>query len=545
MIVAADNNFADPTGIVGKAVGMIEQVRSTEEGRIKAHQVVRGKKDTLRQKRGPGGPAPFGYRLKKCVDNAGTEPTVYSVLEPDPPTASILRRVFEKAHQRGGAGRLAKCLNGDPPIPDIYKPFYAPTIVSWLENQIYVGIGVWGQLCTDIIDDARVIEPNPHPDEIVRVEDFCEPLRIVGSIRPRRSGPSGPPPRLQAPGVGVAGEKLIEPLSPGRRSSTRWPAWCTAANATPAARRSSGCRARRARSTPITPALGTTTARAATPATSEWTACSRPCSPPCGRPATAVGRGRAGVVPVDRGAGRAHIRRMSEDEPRRAEQLRASRAAGAAAERFVHRALATPNRRPTSARTWSESIRRRSSGRPAWNPTWPPNSAPQAQVKQLVDPRRVVEALQRLEDILAAENASVVNLELGRHIERVDCYSDGRVVLQGTWVGLFDGATELLKGAADARPMPRTAPRRRRRRRRRRGPAVRPHAPAGSIAAAGASPSRHPVRPARPRPGPAAAAATMTRLIRIDSRTWRSVSCGRRTSRSIRCRAGPRPTPPR
>ena len=81
LVVAADNHFADPTGVVGKAVGLVENIRSTEDGRIKAHNVVRGKKDAARLKRWPGGPPPFGLRLQPVVDESVSPPDVYNVLE--------------------------------------------------------------------------------------------------------------------------------------------------------------------------------------------------------------------------------------------------------------------------------------------------------------------------------------------------------------------------------------------------------------------------------------------------------------------------------
>ena len=74
LVVAADNHFADPTGVVGKAVGLVENIRSTEDGRIKAHNVVRGKKDAARRMRWPGGPPPFGLRLKPVVDKSASPP---------------------------------------------------------------------------------------------------------------------------------------------------------------------------------------------------------------------------------------------------------------------------------------------------------------------------------------------------------------------------------------------------------------------------------------------------------------------------------------
>ena len=60
LVVTADNNFADPTGIIGKAVGLLESVRATEDTRIKRHNVLRGKRDAARMHRWPGGSPPLG-----------------------------------------------------------------------------------------------------------------------------------------------------------------------------------------------------------------------------------------------------------------------------------------------------------------------------------------------------------------------------------------------------------------------------------------------------------------------------------------------------
>src|ERR1700761_59806 len=84
LVVAADTGFSDPTGIVGKAVGLVEQIRSTENTRISRHNVIRGKKDAARRGRWPGGPPPFGYRLKRVVDDSAEPAEVYSVLEIEP-----------------------------------------------------------------------------------------------------------------------------------------------------------------------------------------------------------------------------------------------------------------------------------------------------------------------------------------------------------------------------------------------------------------------------------------------------------------------------
>jgi hypothetical protein len=65
-------------------------------------------------------------------------------------------------------------------------------------------------------------------------------------------------------------------------------------------------------------------------------------------------------------------------------------------------------------------------------------------VERTLDPRVVIDPLQRLGDVLAAYNPTLVNLELSRHIERVDCFPDGRVTMRGTYLGVFEGAVELL-----------------------------------------------------------------------------------------------------
>src|SRR5262245_27098092 len=101
LVVAADNQFADPTGVVGKAVGLVENIRSTEDGRIKAHNVVRGKKDAARRKRWPGGPPPFGYRLRRLIDESASPPEVYNVLEFEPREAAALRLAFTRAAETG------------------------------------------------------------------------------------------------------------------------------------------------------------------------------------------------------------------------------------------------------------------------------------------------------------------------------------------------------------------------------------------------------------------------------------------------------------
>jgi DNA invertase Pin-like site-specific DNA recombinase len=101
LVVAADNHFADPTGVVGKAVGLVENIRSTEDGRIKAHNVVRGKKDAARRKRWPGGPPPFGYRLRRMVGGV-------SAVLPSAKFSGLLCRPLFKIPGKIGVGNTAE-----------------------------------------------------------------------------------------------------------------------------------------------------------------------------------------------------------------------------------------------------------------------------------------------------------------------------------------------------------------------------------------------------------------------------------------------------
>jgi hypothetical protein len=66
------------------------------------------------------------------------------------------------------------------------------------------------------------------------------------------------------------------------------------------------------------------------------------------------------------------------------------------------------------------------------------------QLRKLVDPNAVIECLHNLETVLAGSNINSINIELARHIDRIDCHGDGRVVLLGTNLGVLEGAIELI-----------------------------------------------------------------------------------------------------
>jgi len=217
LVLSADTNFCDPTTPQGKAMASFEAMRATEDTRIKAHNVVRGKRDAAERKFWPGGPIPFGLRAISITSNRNGKLEVEgSVLEPSPDTSPIIKLAFEKAHSSGfGQTRLARWLNDHADVPAKYKPFHAATVGEWLKSAIYKGVLVWGEVCTGIVDDARVIQPNPE-EELLVVPGFCEPLvdpaiwDAINAVRQARADRIKKV-REQDPGDG----KQIMPSAPG------------------------------------------------------------------------------------------------------------------------------------------------------------------------------------------------------------------------------------------------------------------------------------------------------------------------------------------
>jgi DNA invertase Pin-like site-specific DNA recombinase len=177
LVLTADTQFTDPTSVPGKVLAAFESLRATEDNRIKAHNVLRGKRDAARQGHWPGGPAPFGYKLQSImVERHGRQEVDHCILAPDPDTAWIIQRIFELARTKGlGCTRLARMMNNDPNIPAQHKPFYDQTVNYWLQQPIYYGELLWEEHATAVVDDRRVIERNPEA-EFVRVPNFCQPL---------------------------------------------------------------------------------------------------------------------------------------------------------------------------------------------------------------------------------------------------------------------------------------------------------------------------------------------------------------------------------
>ncbi|MCA9207946.1 MAG: recombinase family protein [Planctomycetales bacterium] len=218
LVLSADTNFADPSSEAGRAMRFAQNFQATAESRTRAHNVLRGKRDAARLGRWPGGPAPLGKRLKSVMKQGAVPAEVdYRVLEHDPETAGFVVEMYRHKHELGwGSSRSAKHFNNDPEFFRKVGHIDASTVGRILDNEIYKGTLVFGRISTDVVDDRRVMRKNPE-DEIIRVENFCEPLITpeiwdeVYRLR-REAGRKNSEARRRKR---VSNGKLLQPTAPG------------------------------------------------------------------------------------------------------------------------------------------------------------------------------------------------------------------------------------------------------------------------------------------------------------------------------------------
>lgn len=215
IVLTADNGFQDPTTEIGKVLSSLDQFRATSGNALRAHDVHRGKRDAVLLKHWAGGKPPFGYRLKNVMSlEGGLETIAYRMLEPDPLQSLVIRKLFAKAAETAwGTSRLTQFLNADPDGIATGRRFNWATVNLWLSNPVYIGTYVWNKEGTDYVEDRRIYERREE-DELVTVEDYCEPLitrevwEAVQTIRAPRQERA----RNQAR-QNRDSEKLIQPTS--------------------------------------------------------------------------------------------------------------------------------------------------------------------------------------------------------------------------------------------------------------------------------------------------------------------------------------------
>jgi len=176
-VLTTDSQFADPTSEAGRALASFESFRAKAAGRVKAHDVVRGKKDGVRCGHWPGGPVPFGIQLESvyAVRN-GIEEISHRLPIPDPETTPTIRRIFELANEKGWSGkRIYDHLKDVDKIPANLRPASATAITYCLKNPIYKGEYIWRKNCTGLIEEVRHVQALPE-DEWEWNPKFCEPI---------------------------------------------------------------------------------------------------------------------------------------------------------------------------------------------------------------------------------------------------------------------------------------------------------------------------------------------------------------------------------
>jgi DNA invertase Pin-like site-specific DNA recombinase len=452
LVVAADNGFSDPTGVVGKAVGLVEQIRSTENTRISRHNVIRGKKDAARLRRWPGGPSPFGFQLKPVIDKSASPPEVHNVLEVEPRQAAALKLAFTRADATGhGDLRLSRWWNTSPEIPDDFKPISPHTMGYRLENPIAIGTLRWGANRTGVVNDTRVVEPNPDGAELI--PDFCTPLvdvelyqRVLQMRRlrgeqiqkcRRAQGTNGnSPTKLIAPQVrGLTLKYLLTGL-----------VRCASCNASlrpvPSGRRSKA---------------GQQYVYYACPRHYDGS-CANDCHVPERQlRAAVVAQVRARLFPPPGQDGQTpgwlpELLAMVRQEQQRLRAEEPDRSAGEKEElRQLEEQLAgwvmTLGNPQLPSEVRGDIEVRYGQAKQRQQELLQSVAARQAlqeHFDRTLDAKAVIAALQRLSDILAGHNPTLGNLELSKHIDVISCHADGRVEMRGTLLGLFEGAVELL-----------------------------------------------------------------------------------------------------
>jgi site-specific DNA recombinase len=451
LVVAADNNFSDPTGIVGQAVGMVEQIRSTENTRISGHNVTRGKKDAARRRRWPGGPPPFGYQLKAIVNESVNPPEVYNVLEPEPAQRDAMVLAFERADQTGeGAPLMSQWWNDSPKIPARFKPISSFTMAYRLKNRIAIGILVWGKNRTGVVNDTRVVEPNPDGPELI--PDFCTPLVPVDlfeRVQQLFQARSARVEEQRRPATDAdSPAKLITPQARG----------LTLKYLLTGLARCGSCRASMR---PVQSGTETQGGKMyvyySCPGHYDGSCENRHHVPEDRLRAAVIDRLRARFFPAPERQGQTpawfpQLLEMVHTERQRHRDEQPDRAADDAREIIaLDRQLdgwmltlsdptLTPEVRTDFIACYQQAKRRRHQ----LDRSIAAARALGAHAGRTLDPGQLIGQLRDLANVLAGFNPTLGNLELSRHIERIDCFADGRVEMRGTFLGLFEGATELL-----------------------------------------------------------------------------------------------------
>ena len=466
LVLTADSGFADPTTPQGRALGAFEAMRATEDGRIKAHNVLRGKRDAAQQGHWPGGPPPFGLMLHSVLKVVhGRQEVDYCTLVHDPETNWVVKLLLDKAYETGwGQTRITRFLNEHPDIPEKHKPFQAPTIGYWLDNSIYSGELVWAQNSTGIVDDMRVVERN-RDDDVIHMPNFCQPtvpreqqVAIWAVRHARREAILAA--RARANSSADADGKLIEPPAPGMTLKYLLSGLVRCGHC--------GRAMNAASSAAYTTKSGEAKRYAAysCPGSVSGT-CPNCTRVPEGWLREVVGGtvqqrlfpGQDGseaepewLAPLVRDV-RREVVRLADTEPNLCEawdhelkELQAKQAGWALS--LANRDL-NPAIRAAIEAEWERALARQQEIECLRSE----REHCQERLEAVLDFKQVTDCLARLPEVLALNNPTLGNMELSLHIDRIECFHDGKIVLRTCKLGALAGGVEMLatdSGTSDA-----------------------------------------------------------------------------------------------
>jgi len=479
LLLSADNNFADPTSVPGKALAVVDQIRATEEGRIKAHQVLRAKHYMAKRGYWPGGPAPLGLKLHAILTTKnGSQVIDGRKLVPDPATDWIPNLLWAKARDTGwGTLRLARWLNKHPDIPEAMKPFYPDSVGYMLDNRIYRGDLVFARNSTDIIADTRKVVRNP--DNLVTVvSGFCEAIvdpalwDKVHKLRQQRSRQikkSRAAKKSKAP-------KQITPLAPGLVLKHPLSGLARCGHCGRAMRPStSGAKSGAGRTYTYYTCPGHIAhvcdndnhVREEPLRTAVLSALRRRLFPSPDQDGDIPSWFEPFVQDVQ-----LELDRISGGDRNETPALRAELGTIETKQKGWTQTLGNPESSPLVRREvekhYEESIKRAAE----INGKLAALEAAARNAKEIVSPARVLDGLHSLAELLERGNPTALAYELSKHIDRIDCFVNGAVEMHTVNTGLFEGLTELLSTSSGggrsqaeddpaARPVKHITPRRR------------------------------------------------------------------------------------
>ena len=168
-----------PTGKLMEAI--IESVDEFYSENL-AEEVRRGMREAASRGFWVASRAPYGYARVMVQDGAKKRPT----LEPDPPTAPVVQRIFSMAESGKGILDITQTLNSEGIANPTGRLWSKNGVHIILRNEAYTGTLLWGTTAKDKAEPVRVDKAFPG---IVSKAQFKRVNKRMRSRAPRRNHP--------------------------------------------------------------------------------------------------------------------------------------------------------------------------------------------------------------------------------------------------------------------------------------------------------------------------------------------------------------------